>query len=197
MTGKLILEAMSFIDDAYIEEASTETIRKRRPVRSLLPLAACLCLILLGLQLRPVPPAAPAEGLQQEPGMAMDVEVQQEQSANDIAVDPIMGANDIQIPGSQEVPSLVLCILEWTEDGFTASVDGLVDTDLIPAGTEINVRMTANMVVQTLRDGLVYAERITPTESDFPVGSLIRVMFCSYSAENNVLIIESICKEGQ
>ena len=58
MTGKLILEAMSFIDDAYIEEASTETIRKRRTVRYLLPLAACLCLILLGLQLRPVPPAA-------------------------------------------------------------------------------------------------------------------------------------------
>lgn len=197
MTGKQILEAMSFVDDAYIEEAATETIRKKRAVRYLIPLAACLCLVLIGMRFRPDPPAAPGQSVLQEPGMAMDAEVQQEQSIADVPGEPVMGANDIRIPESQEVPSVVLRIMEWTEDGFTATVDSLVDTDLIPVGTVLNVRMTPYMVVEIVRDGLVYAERRTPTEEDLPVGTLVQVMFCSYSAEENVLIIESVCKEGQ
>ena len=195
MTGKDIVEALSFVDETYIEEAENGKIRRGNPARYLLPLAACLCLILSVARLIPVPQAAPSEGAQQEPGMAMDIEVQQEHSKNDIPMEPVFGSNDIQSPGLGEVPSVVLCIIEWTEGGFTASVDSLVDTDLIPVGTVINVQMVPNMVVETIDGDLVYAERRIPTEADFPAGCLIRVMFCSYSAEDKLLTIESVCKE--
>ena len=197
MTGKDIMEALSFADDKYIQEAQEEIIGKKSPIRYLLPLAACLCLVLFGLHMRPVPPASPGEGALQEPGMAMDAEVHTEQSENDIPLEPVMGAYEDQIPASGEVPSVVLEILEWTEDGFLAAVDSLVDTDLIPVGTVLQVEMLPNLVVETIRGDLVYAERRLPTETEFPVGSLVRVMFCSYSEENKVLKIESICKEGQ
>ena len=128
--------------------------------------------------------------------MAMDAEVHTEQSENDIPLEPVMGAYEDQIPASGEVPSVVLEILEWTEDGFLAAVDSLVDTDLIPVGTVLQVEMLPNLVVETIRGELVYAERRLPTETEFPVGSLVRVMFCSYSEEDKVLKIECICKEG-
>ena len=196
MTGKDIMEALSFADDKYIQEAQEEIIGKKSPIRYLAPLAACLCLVFFGLYMRPVPPASPAEGATQEPGMAMDAEVQTEFSENDIPLELVMGAYEDQIPASGEVPSVVLEILEWTEDGFLAAVDSLVDTDLIPMGTVLQVEMLPNLVVETIRGDLVYAERRLPTETEFPVGSLVRVMFCSYSEEDKVLKIECICKEG-
>ena len=196
MTGKDIMEALSFADDKFIHEAQEGTLKKKSPIRYLAPLAACLCLVLFGLHMRPVPPASPAEGALQEPGMAMDAEVQTEFSENDIPLEPVMGAYEDQIPASGEVPSVVLEILEWTEVGFVAAVDSMVDTDLIPVGTVLQVEMLPNLVVETIRGDLVYAERRLPTETEFPVGSLVRVMFCSYSEEDKVLKIESICKEG-
>ena len=197
MTGKDIMEALSFVDEKYIQDAEDGILKKKSPIRYLAPLAACLCLVFFGLYMRPVPPASPAEGATQEPGMAMDAEVQTEFSENDIPLEPVMGAYEDQIPASGEVPSVVLEILEWTEDGFLAAVDSLVDTDLIPMGTVLQVEMLPNLVVETIRGDLVYAERRLPTETEFPVGSVVRVMFCSYSEENKVLKIESICKEGQ
>ena len=196
MTGKDIMEALSFADDKYIQEAQEESIGKKSPVHFLLPLAACLCLVLFGLHMRPVPPASPAEGAMQEPGMAMGAEVHTQYSENDVPLEPVMGAYEDQIPASGEVPSVVLEILEWTEDGFVAAVDSLVDTGLIPVGTVLQVEMLPNLVVETIRGDLVYAERRMATETEFPAGSLVRVMFCSYSEEDQVLKIESICKEG-
>ena len=196
MTGKDIMEALSFVDEKYIQDAQDGTLKKKSPIRYLAPLAACLCLVLFGLYMRPVPPASPGEGGLEEPGMAMGAEVQTEFSENDIPLEPVMGAYEDQIPASGEVPSVVLEILEWTEDGFVAAVDSLVDTDLIPVGSVLQVEMLPNLVVETIRGDLVYAERRLPTETEFPVGSLVRVMFCSYSEEDKVLKIEGICKEG-
>lgn len=196
MTGKDLLESMSYVDEQYIEEAEAGNIKAAARLRYLLPLAACLCLVLLGLHLRPLPPPQQAEsgmGALAEPGMAMDVEEQKDYSEHDIPMEPAMGANEDMVPG--EVPSIVLTILEWAEDGFLAEVYSLVDTDLIPVGTVVKVEMVPNMVVETLKGDLVYAERRMATETDFPVGSLVRVMFQSYSEEENVLRIESVCRE--
>ena len=197
MTGKDIMEALSFVDEKYIQDAQDGTLKKKSAIRYLVPLAACLCLVFFGLYMRPAPPASPAEGALQEPGMAMDAEVQTEFSENDILLEPVMGAYEDQIPASGEVPSVVLEILEWTETGFMAAVDSLVDTDLIPVGSVLQVEMLPNLVVETIRGDFVYAERRLPTESEFPVGSLVRVMFCSYSEEDQVMKIECICKEGK
>ena len=45
MTGKDIMEALSFADDKFIQEAQEGTMRKKSPIRYLAPLAACLCLM--------------------------------------------------------------------------------------------------------------------------------------------------------
>ena len=89
MTGKDIMEALSFADDKFIQEAQEGTLKKKSPIRYLVPLAACLCLVFFGLYMRPAPPASPAEGALQEPGMAMDAEVQTEYSENDVPLEEI------------------------------------------------------------------------------------------------------------
>ena len=196
MNRETLMDAIGQLPEELLASTAQLRGKKRSFPVAWVSLAACLCLVLFGLHMRPAPPASPAEGALQEPGMAMDAEVQTEFSENDIPLEPVMGAYEDQIPASGEVPSVVLEILEWTEVGFVAAVDSLVDTDLIPVGSVLRVEMLPNLVVETIRGDLVYAERRLATETEFPVGSLVRVMFCSYSEEDQVLKIESICKEG-
>lgn len=50
MSGKDLLESMSYIDDLYIDEAETQTIRKTTiPWLKWVSAAACLCIVILGV----------------------------------------------------------------------------------------------------------------------------------------------------
>ena len=46
MTGKEILEALSFVDECYIDEAENGKIRNSIQLKKFLPMAACFCLVL-------------------------------------------------------------------------------------------------------------------------------------------------------
>lgn len=48
MNGKEILDALNYVDDAYIEDADREIPRRRRSYAPYFAAAACLCLVLLG-----------------------------------------------------------------------------------------------------------------------------------------------------
>ena len=51
MSGKELLEGMSYVDDRFVDEAEHQTIKKRSlsPWMKLLPVAACLCILLVGV----------------------------------------------------------------------------------------------------------------------------------------------------
>lgn len=50
MSGRELLEGMSYVDERFVDEAETQTIKKenRRLWLKLLPAAACLCMLLVG-----------------------------------------------------------------------------------------------------------------------------------------------------
>lgn len=193
MTGKGILEALSFVDEAYIEEAETDKVNNRgkKIVKALLPLAACLCVMIWGVINRDIPSAG--EQAQQETGqMAIAETVCYEKDNSLQAEAPIM--SDVE---ASEVPTVVLSVIEWTGEGFTAVVSRTVDTDILAVGLVLQVEMLPNFCVETFQRDLLYVERRVPTEADYPAGTLIQVRFRSYSEEDNTLRIESIRKIGE
>lgn len=196
MTGKGILEALSFVDEKYIEEAGTGTFRRATPiVRVLLPLAACLCLAFLGLMNRPTTETAPAE---QEAQVGMPEIIVRDESdsflsgGEDIA--PELDASEVL--ENCEVPSVILRIVQWTEDGFTATVEEIVDTDIFPEGTLLNVEIMPNICIETYSDNLVTVQQRVPEETEFPAGTLVRVQF-QRTEEENTIRIELITREEE
>lgn len=51
MSGRELLEGMSYVDERFVDEAETQTIQKRviNTWMRLLPVAACLCILLVGV----------------------------------------------------------------------------------------------------------------------------------------------------
>ena len=193
MTGKEILEALSFVDESYIDEAENGKIRNHIQWKKLLPMAACFCLLLSTLLLLPRHEEAPESAVE-----ATDSAVYGDVGVPDTAPDPNAPPMlDVEeVPYTSEVPSVILTVEEWTDSGFTAMVSGYVDAECIPLGALIQVEMLPNICVEVYEEDLVYVQRRIPTEADFPAGTRIRVQFTEYSVEGNTLYIDCICKEG-
>ena len=196
MTGKDIVEALSFVDERYIEEAEHGTIPKTNNLRYLLPLAACLCLILSGLRPGHTAPESAQEATI-APGQALDIEIIQEHKDDSNVMQSDIALEEPMAPQASSVPMVILRIESWIDTGFTATVVEYLDAEFVPVGTLLLVEMSPNMVVETLSGELVTAERRIPTAEEFPVGSLVRVILQSYNEEENILLIGSICKEGE
>ena len=197
MTGKAILEAMSFVEDKYIEEAENGTLRSG-VVRKLLPMAACLCLLLLGMRHITLPAANETEAdldnmvAQQE--VKVETQYKQESAAhdrNDYAL--VMDESEV-MPNAGEVPTVILRIEGWNAEGFAATVVRNVDSQTLAPSTQLQVVFTENICIEEISADLVQVQRREPTEADFPVGSIIRVRY-QYSGDDGILCIESICME--
>ena len=198
MTGKAILEAMSFVEDKYIEEAENSTLRSGTLVRSLLPLAACLCLLLLGVRHINLPvaneTAADLDNMVAEQEVKVETQYKQESTAydrNDYAM--VMDESEVMADVG-EVPTVILRIEAWNAEGFAATVVRNVDSETFAPSTQLQVIFTENICVEEISADFVQVQRREPTEADFPAGSLIRVRY-QYSGDDGILCIESICME--
>lgn len=111
MSGKDLFEAMSFIDERFIDEAE-----RRRHIHAPWPriaaLAACLCLVMLSLWcVRPLWNAPPGPG--PETTVPYDM--------------------------PEGWPEVILYVQEMTDDGFTGTVAELVTPDPFELGMELDV----------------------------------------------------------
>lgn len=194
MTGKDMVEAMSFVEEKYIDEAEHGEIRKVNRIRYLLPLAACFCLILLGSRVG-LPAPESAEPLPGEAPDAAGMEIVEMQKDHSWVVDEDIAVEEIVVPNASEVPSVILRIQEWTDSGFIAEVVEYTEAEFVPLGTVLTVELLSNICVEAIEGDMVTVQRRLPTEAEFPTGTLVRVRFQSYSVEDNILLIESICKE--
>lgn len=160
MTGKELFEAMGSIDERFVAEAETAAFpEKTLPIRWL-ALAACLCVILLGLY-QPRSPAA-TEGT---PESTMACEVS-----------PGDGIASGVIPESiEEVPSVILTVVELTDHGFRGTVTELVDTDIFEVGMELNVIITENVEPKAAQPG-----------------SAVMVQFISYEEATQTITVDQI-----
>lgn len=201
MTGKEILEAMSFVGESYIDEAENGKVKSKIQFKKLLPLAACFCLLLGALMVTYQIYSTSVVAFEPPPESAVeatDSEVYGYVGVPDTAPEP--GSTPMldaeAVPNISEVPSVILIVEEWTDHGFTALVSGYVDAACIPLGTLIQVEMLPSICVEVYEGDLVYVQRRIPTEADFPAGTRIRVQFTEYSVEENTLYIDCICREG-
>lgn len=174
MTGKGILEALSFVDNKYIEEAETGTIRTVLNFKMLLPLAACLCVILWGFGFG-FGQSEKSEAAQVEIGAELQiVEMEKAESShhaqNDIAL-------EVEVPYVSEVPHVILRIDRWNENGFTATVEKLGDSAAFEIGQEVQVVFLPNSCVEVVTNDLVQVTRKMPTEAEFAVGEVVLVRY--------------------
>ena len=201
MTGKDILEALSNVDARYIEEAENGKLRKVSPVRYFLPLAACLCLIVTALRFLPRQPETAVDEnaeVMQETMLDSQTEIVIQEKDESFHEEPELVWEEVEEPNASEVPMVILRIEKWTDEGFTASIIEHLEAEFAPLGTVLNVKWGPNMVVETVSGGLVNAERRSPTEADFPVGTLVRVRYQFFTEEDTITLhIGSICEEGE
>ena len=181
MSGKELLEAMSYVKDRYVEEAEKQALPKPRsiPWIKAVSLAACLCLVLLGLGSYlgwsgPEPPGAPGP---QSPGMPGS------------SPQETTGTPQQTVPGDPgmpptEVPSVLLYVERLTDTGFIGTVAGLVDTEIFVIGTELNVTVAEGARYET-SDG-------HPSEPKNPAGTYVLVQFTEYSKEEGTLVVNII-----
>lgn len=194
MTGKAILEALSFVDDEYIEEAENRTIRPAFAIKKLLPLAACLCAALLGLfSLDDLLPrqetTAPDTEMQAETALEI-IEMDKAQSAANNECEPAF--DSMEMPSVSEVPTVILRIESWNDNGFTAVVEGNVDSETFVIGQTVQVEFSHNACIEVVEDELVTVTRQMPTEEYFPAGTLVQVRFVFFEVDTGIIHAEAI-----
>ena len=171
MSGKDLFEGMGHIDERFIEEAETKAFPRKDWTKGA-ALAACLCLILLGLH-----------SIVTAGNIAQD-EVTQSSGVTE----PMEGIAFPEGSPAEEVPSVILYVQEQTEGGFIGTVCELVDTDIFEVGMELNVVMT-----QTIRDEAMDGNSIVVEQKrpDY-TGCSVLVQFIHYDRETNTIAVNLI-----
>lgn len=190
MTGKAILEAMTFVDEQYIEEAENGTIRSRKPVRYLLPLAACLGLILAGLRFLPVTPeSAPQENMEviQETMLDSEIEIVVQEKDNFVYPESALVMDEAEAYDLNEVFMAILRIEEWTENGFIGIVEDPIYWDTFAVGDRVQVEFTSNIWTVVSENGAFHGTQRVPTEADFPTGTLVKIQSAPVSDKEAVI----------
>ena len=138
MSGKDLFEGMSYVDERFVDEAESSAFPKPRvsPWIRVASMAACLCLILIGLyhiqpRLAPDDPGSVADTAPN--GSLEDPQEQESQNSNTLI--------PVQIPGG-EIPNVILYVEEMTAEGFSATVTDYGETDRLGLGTRLNVIVT-------------------------------------------------------
>lgn len=190
MTGKEILEALSFVDEKYIEEAENGKIHRRKPVGYLLPLAACLGLILAGLRFLPVKPeSAPQENLEvmQETMLDSEIEIVLQEKEDFVYPESALAMDEPEAYDLNEVFMVILRIEEWTENGFIGIVEDPMYWDTFAVGDRVQVELSPNMWTETFENGVYHGTRRVPTEVDFPTETLVKIQSAPVSDQKQVI----------
>ena len=183
MTGTQLLEALGFVDEAYIQEAETAQLGRNTPWMKILSVAACMCILITGVyayQLfqpkgatesmqeaaAPAAPAATAEAPRQESVM--------EEAAPEEVRAPAAGE-------LEHIPYARLRILSVTEDGYTVLVEEVAEiTSVVEAGMELTLVVDPAMVPGA-------DAQIQNDLSKILADTLVRVANGAYDAEKNIL----------
>ena len=189
MSGKDLFEAMSYVDERFVDEAENKTLPKRivSPWIKVASMAACLCLIIFSLyNLQPylnrvgIEGAAGQEAEEAMPGGSLENEPEQKPQES-VIISPEDGP-------AGEVPSVILYVNEMTDIGFTGTVAELVDTDIFEIGMELNV-VVADGTRHETADG--NPSMSADSKTDYS-GSYVLVQFIEYDRETGTIIVNII-----
>lgn len=167
MTGTELFEALSFVDEKYIQEAENAKLRTATPWMKILSVAACLCILITGVyaynQIQQKIAAPEAEA----PPMAMPESAMEEAAPAATAAAPEAPAaaapkqeSGTEEPAAEEegfsaaageleqIPFVRLEIIQILEEGkFTAVVDAVDENPTsVEAGMELTVVVDASKI---------------------------------------------------
>ncbi len=212
MKAEELLRALGSTEEVYIHEAETAVRLKKPLLLRLIPLAACLTLV-LGLghmqhslgrismesgdpELLPAGPQETAAAIATTETVREDKHFQMEYSSTSIEDQTDEELNPEQMPQQQEpaeLPSLLVRIECWEENGFQATVTGIVDTTAYPVGTRVTVRFREKIQIAEKQNGSIFYRSEISLPEEFSEGSIVQIRFIS---ENGILYAEEIAKEG-
>lgn len=172
MNGRDLLEGISFVDEQLVDEAEKEMIRKSsgRAWMNLATLAACVCVVLLGAMayrnLNSASTLTPTEATlaeENEPTWA--------------------SATEAQMADATETgkPSVIMRVDTWQENGFTGTVEDIVNMPDLSEGEQVFVVIGEEAMAQL------------PFYENDPAGTIrVEVLPYTYDVENNMLYVELV-----
>ena len=170
MNGKDLFEAMSHVDERYIDEAESKMIPKTIHWVKLASMAACLCLLVLTVYgLRPFLTGSDTTGVLIEDA---------QESAIGVPEDTPVG----------EIPNTILYVKEMTTDGFVATVTDRGVTDVLGLGTEWNVVIRTGTWQESF-DGDIYSHADSKTDY---TGCLVLIQFFEFDEETKTIIVDEV-----
>lgn len=200
MTGQELFYGLSFVDEKYIAEAETARLSSGIPWKKLLPVAACLCILLLGTfalqnigykgsEMEAAAPAAPA------PESMLEDAAPKEEAAAAPAPTEAQTAHSEEETGAtesaaagelQHVPSACLRVVEVLEDGSFMVVVEAVPREPMPfdVGAELTLVIDPDQVPT---EG-------TDVEYGFTaaVDEKVEIQDGAYDAEQNILYVAGL-----
>lgn len=171
MTGRELMMGMSFVEERFVAEADSQTISKseNRAWIKWASLAACLCILLLGVR-----------GLDrtEAPATAAGAPTAQPQEAGtgdgkDVCQVPMAPAGE---PGAPAMGSNIATVRieEWTGTDFTGTV---ISGETLAAGTKVTVVLEPS---EEMRGG------------EYPAGSIVEMQVTAFDDETNTLFTNAI-----
>lgn len=192
MKQEQIHDALNLLDDDMIEAvavlraSSVVDDKRKQKVRWIkyMSAVACLCVVILGMSvwINDKPDDGvnrPHNGMGMSDGEKMS-EAETPGTVTDGNTDGITNENTDGNMDGLEVPSVLVKIEMWQENGFNGVVAGIVDTDIFKEDTKIQVIFMEDISVGILyEDGIKFEKRI-PDKADFPTGSIVHVQFAKF-----------------
>ena len=193
MTGTELFEALSFVDEKYIQEAETARFRKI-PWMKYLTVAACLCVLILGafalenlgLKGATEEAAAPAEPMAQLPAEAQSA---REEAAplmpEDGAAEEATAEETAATDERRHIPYATLRIVSVADDHWIAVVEEIPQEPVeIEVGMQVKVIIDANEVPTADENEARFGGILLPEE-----GLLAKIENGAYDAGANILYI--------
>ena len=180
MTGKDLFEGMSWVDEGFVDEAEHEQLPKPRviPWIRIASMAACLCLILLGLyHFRSNPNRGTPDGQNSLAQGGIEDNIEDIVDQNSQINAPADGA-------IAEIPNVILYVEEMTAEGFIGTVTDFGVTDHLGLGTRLNVVIGEG----TRSDSDNTA--VHDYKTDF-TGRYVVFQFYEYDPDTGTIVIES------
>lgn len=183
MTGRELLEAMSYVDEKYVEEAENAVISRfsRLNFRRVATLAACLCVVLAGvsflIHFQGWNTFKATSDNCAENGSALPPE--------DAELSASQNLDETMACVTQKQASLILRVEEVTDTGFTATVARAGGNDAFPVGTTLQVIWNENT-----RESCGSKEYACDTA--LLEGTLVQVDVLSFDAETGTVTAQCV-----
>lgn len=190
MNSNRIHDALNYLDEDLIRPV--EQLRNsgggRKPWKHWAAIAACFCLLATGAfavsKFAPTPPdhvitptnATQAGTVPTDADVADGAHMEVTQSTAATQTPPLATA---------EVPSVLVTVSGWEDNGFRGTVSRIVDTGIFPVGTDVLVRFAQNISVELPEGDVLISIPGPPDAADFPPGSTVLVLFCRFDTNSD------------